>query len=681
MLKQTLSAIAIFFAISAFGAEKILENYSGEFIRGIHKVEGVKSHNTNALCMEGNTLFCGAGQTLYALDATEPLNPKILSKTNISGLIRQITAQNGYVFAACRESGVWIFDVKDPHNISVVTRYDPVELSTGIEVAGDVLFLGTRQNGVECVDISDIKNPTHIRIEKTEESQSVTYRDGILYSGEWGMHCISVIDASDMSKLKTLKKVNLQGYGDGVWTFGNYLYASTGHHLTDKKLSQEQRNGNGHGLEIFDITDPVNPKPVSRIGFDNSYVRSVDYWTPRPCSDGKYVICADSFNGLYVVDASNPKEPKTISRLHFKRDDGRDAAVSSIAVGNGVVYTTVFSDFGLLALDCPEAKPCVKEKGAFPTNCNYRFPYSTDKSSHFVAWKPDVYSPVRGLSANGDILYAACSYGGLHILKLDKKGNHVQIGKGPMKYAGDVKYKNGRLFVAEGFEGLGVYQVEKNGALKEIGRFNSFSKGKDLDVCLWVFTPDDKYVVASTRVGGNYYIDIENFPEMKMVARLGSGPGWDKYVSDKADSKGWYPCTRHKAGIFWINLKEEKLKEIKDTGLLPSLSDGVCSFKNDKFICCHHKQMYIFTSDSIGEEKESIGEGFEGMPMWDGGKRLSLTFRLRKKISMVDISSEVNPSLLWTEDCCGYPETPTFWKGKLAVPCGYQGLLIEKTKK
>lgn len=681
MTKHILTILALFTAVSSYGGEPILENYSGNFIRGIHKVEGVKPHNADALCMEGNTLYCGAANTLYALDTTDPLHPKVLSKASISGLIRQITVQNGYVFAACRESGVWIFDVSNPSEISVVTRYDPVELSTGIEVAGDVLFLGTRQNGVECVDISDIKNPTHIRIEKTEESQSVTYRDGILYSGEWGMHCISVIDAKDMSKLRTLKKVNLQGYGDGVWTFGNYLYASTGHHLTDKKLSQEQRHGNGHGLEIFDITDPVNPKSVSRIGFDNSYVRSVDYWTPRPCSDGNYVICADSFNGLYVVDTHNPKEPKTISRLHFKRSDGKDAAVSSIAVGNGVIYTTVFSEFGLLALDCPEARPCIKEKGKFPENSTYRFPYTTEKSSYFTAWKPDVYSPVRGLSADGDILYAACSYGGLHILKLDKKGNPVVIGKGPMKYAGDVKVKDGKLFVAEGFDGLAVYEIGKNGALKELSRFNSFSKGGGMDVCLWVFTPDDKTVVASTRVNGYYYISLENFPEMKLRARLGSGPGWDKYVSDKTDSKGWYPCTRHRAGIFWINLNEEKLSETKDTGLLPSLADGVCRFKDDKFICCHHKEMYIFTSDTIGEEKESVGEGFEGMPMWDGGKRLALTNRLRKQVSLVDIAFENNPKLLWTEDCCGYPETATFWKGRMAVPCGYQGLLVEKKSK
>ena len=91
--------------------------------------------------------------------------------------------------------------------------------------------------------------------------------------------------------------------------------------------------------------------------------------------------------------------------------------------------------------------------------------------------------------------------------------------------------------------------------------------------------------------------------------------------------------------------------------------------------------MYIYSAKDILKPKEGIvlgDEDFRGIPAWDGGHQLSLTCRIRREIRKVDITEERSPRLLWTEKTVGYPETSIFWKGKLAVPCGYQGLLIEK---
>ena len=166
-----------------------LENYIGEFIREVVQVEGLTSSQANALCIDGDVLYCGAGRHIFSLDITrDPVSPSLLSDVEIYGLVRQMTVQDGILYAACRESGVWIIDVSNPCNLRLITRFDPVELATGIEVAGNVLFLGTRQNGVECVDVSDPAHPVHIRMEKTDESQSVTFlsrRDSIFRRVGW----------------------------------------------------------------------------------------------------------------------------------------------------------------------------------------------------------------------------------------------------------------------------------------------------------------------------------------------------------------------------------------------------------------------------------------------------------------------------------------------------------------
>ncbi|MBO4340369.1 MAG: hypothetical protein J5835_02930 [Bacteroidales bacterium] len=680
MGKRTTLILCLLLAFTGVQGQ-VLENFSGEFIKEIKPLKMLPTRGACALYLEGNILYGGAGNVIFTADVSDPMNPKKLSETLLYGQTRQITVQNGYLYAACRESGAWVVDVHDPTDIKVVTRFDTVELATGMEVAGDVMFLGTRQNGVEFVDISDPTNPTHIRMEKTHESQSVTYRDGILYSGEWGAHCITVFDSRDMENVKKIREVNLMGHGDGVWTLGNYLYAATGHHLARKDLPKEETEGNGHGLEILDISDPTDPKPLSRVSFDHCYVRSNDFWHPRPCSDGDYVLVADTYNGLYVVDSHDKKDPQKMARLSFTDWRGNPAAVTCLAICNGVAYIGVSGNCGYYALRCPDAYPSDKGKGTPPLNASYRYSYPTSATSHFRAWKPEHQAPVRDVAAYEDIVFAACSYGGLAILKKGGKTGLKQIASGPMPYAGGVKVSGDILWVAEGFDGLGGYRIAKDGSLSPVARFKNFYKHGPNAACLWVSVPNEKWVAASTRDGGYYYIDVTDLSNLKCKAYLGSGPGWDKYLADKADSRGWFPATRHRVGICWINLNEEKMKETIDKGLNVSLADGVCAFRYDSFLTCTNGRVYIYSSKYINTGAKSPEPGkkeFYGMPTWDGGRNLALTRRLNKEISLADVPEDYPPLLLWSESTTGYPETPIFWKKKLLVPCGYQGLLIQK---
>jgi len=45
---------------------------------------------------------------------------------------------------------------------------------------------------------------------------------------------------------------------------------------------------------------------------------------------------------------------------------------------------------------------------------------------------------------------------------------------------------------------------------------------------------------------------------------------------------------------------------------------------------------------------------------------------------MADFADPTKPNLLWCEETKGYPENPVFHEGRLLVPCGYQGVLIQK---
>lgn len=640
---------------------------TGNIFGKVTKVEGI-APNAMALYHNGKNLFCGSESYVYALDIADPMSPVIIGSVKICGNVRQLVEKDGYLYVCSRETGVWIIDARNLGRLGVLARYDAVELATGIDVAGDVMILGLRQNGVEFVDVSDKNHPQHILLQKTDESQSVCYKDGVVYSGEWGGQQLSVISASDMEKEVLVKTVPLRGYGDGVIVQGNRLYVSTGHHMTGK-------DGMGHALEIFDISDPLDPKSVSRTQFDKFYARGNDFWTPRPNADGSVVFCADTFNGLYAVDSA---DASIVGHITF--DTGSDknptAVCSSVAVGDGVVYATC-KDYGLAAIKCEKAAHRIAEKGVPPVNVSYRRPYETMADSHFLCWKPEGRAMVRSVAAYGDYLYAACSWAGLYILKLNADGAEPV---GRMEgFAGDVKVDGNQLFVAEGMSGLAVYDITGKGAvLKEAFRTRKFGK-KCSQMCLWVWIPSDKYVVVTDRSSPYVFLDRNTF---EPVFSFKPGPGWDRYTCDRVCKGGLLPVVLPGSGFAWIEMAGGKpVLYDKNKVDRPSLTSGVCNYGDGAITIIESKIVYLEPgqkADDSGNRWKGYGSGFKGAPRYDGAGKLSINYRIGKRISLVDISVPEAPELLWREETSGNPETPIFVNGKLCVPCGYQGLLIQK---
>lgn len=513
---------------AAGGAEGArVENFGAPVFGRAVKIGGV-SPRAMALCVDGKTLYIGASHYLYVADISEPMNPRILGKVGGLGNVRQIAVQDGIAYVASRESGLWIVDVRNPKSPKVLSRYDCIELATGIDVAGRVAFLGQRNNGVEFIDVSDPANPEHIRIIKTPESQSVKYRDGYLFSGEWHSGEVTVFDARDMADVKVVSRLKMDGYGDGIDLGGNLLFASTGHHSKDSGKAKEERFGGGHGLEIFDISDISNPRKISSVKFPKFYYIGNDFWTPR--RSGNTVFAADTFNGLFAVDISDVKNPRIAGRITTppKKEGAPSSPISSVAVADGAVYVSSL-DYGVMAVECPNARASAEGKGVLPKNPSYRAQYPADSEKFFV-WKPERSAQVRAVAVSGDTAYAACGAEGIAVLRLSGSG-FEEIGRIKMPFAGDVKIRGGRLYAAEGQNGLAVYNIDPHSpaALSEIGRLKSLSPESSL--VLWVWVPEGNFIAATDRVGGIFFIDARDLKNMKVAFRKGGCPGWNKYFS------------------------------------------------------------------------------------------------------------------------------------------------------
>ena len=691
-------------AVLLFAAEATLcADAAGDLFGDAKLVPGVDK-GAMALCQEGGRLYVGAGPFLQIYDVSCPLEPRKLGEVRGFNAVRQVAVQDGMAYLATREYGLWIVDATDPSHPRIRSRFDCCELATGIDVAGDVCFLGQRQNGVEFIDVSDPDHPQHIAMRKTDESQSVKYRDGYLYSGEWGTAMLTVFDVHDMADIREVSRAELYGFGDGVWPQGRYLYCATGHHSKHRPIrggveTDELRRfggpkdgaGMGHGLDVFDISDPARPQRVSRLDYPPFYAWGLDMWTPR--TSGNLLFASQTHNGLFAVDISDKTRPRIIDRWTMP-DTGKpewpSLCIGSVAVGDGVVYAAV-KGAGLYAVPAVGAKAEPFERGVLPKNASFREDYLTDASAWYV-WRPKEPGQARAVAVRGDVVYAACGNAGLWALEILPEGGFRELGRlAGRRSVMDVSAMGNRLFTAEGLDGFGVYELEGVAKTREVARLRKIGENNGLALCITAV--DSHWAFLSDRHGVDLY-DITALPAFRHVLHVNGSPGWDKYLADAAVGGGRFVAfSMAQTSLKWIDLAAKPnpcvCKETKQNRI--SLYNGICSFRDGLSLVSGYNN-YALLAPGEGDMPDGgkwryfpLPPAFpgdretavRGIPRSDG-RRVVFTNRMNRRAALYDFEDAHKPQLLKAWKFSGNPDLAQFHNGKVIIPCGHQGVLMQK---
>ena len=110
-------------------------------------------------------------------------------------------------------------------------------------------------------------------------------------------------------------------------------------------------------------------------------------------------------------------------------------------------------------------------------------------------------------------------------------------------------------------------------------------------------------------------------------------------------------------------------------------------YKDGKVLLTRHDKegrhyQFYFALVNPGEaeiiERSNVDKAFDGIPRWEGGDNVLVSNFVHKWISKVNTARFSDSKLVFQEKTLGYPEPGLFWNGKCVVPCGFQGLLIEK---
>jgi hypothetical protein len=633
------------------------------------------------------------------------MEPRKVGEVGGFGAIRQVAVQEGFAYVSARESGFWIVDATERSQPRVRSRFDCCELATGVDVAGSVAFLGQRQNGVEFIDVSDPDRPAHIAMRKTDESQSVKYRDGFLYSGDWGTGRVTVFDARDMRNIRQVAREPLWGFGDGVWMKGNHLYCATGHHAKNRDYSTltykgvdtpELRNfgqvdagsGCGHGLDIFDITDPAAPKRVGRVDFPPFYGRGLDMWTPRTSASSDIVFCAQTHNGVFAVDCSDPTKPKVIDRWTFplaEHPEWPSCCIGSIAVGDGCLYVAG-QGCGVLAIPAKGAGRETFAQGRPPLHPEFRESYPTDENE-FHVWQPAKPGQARAVAVRDDLVYAACGDAGLHVLAIKPAGGFEKIGElRGVPTVFDVKVEGDRLYTAEGLYGWAIYDIKGPSEFKEVARRPWLDQKQDPALCIW--KPKPGLVVLSTRRSNAMFFQEDDLNAAKPLVQVGGSPGWDKYLMDATVADGrWIAYNSANSYLRWIDLDAKPLPEVHSSQPQNriSLSNGICRFSEQKAFVTRGSEYYFLDPGACdpadGSRWESLKfpkMGIAGMPRVSPEGLVVLTNRIQREIALYDFRIPEQPVFLKHWKVAGNPDIAEFHQGRILVPCGYQGVIMQK---
>ncbi len=298
--------------------------------RWVGKHEAAKMEDVHALGLVGRRAywapFAFSGTTrstkLQVVDLTDPTAPKLLGTYSTTGEVKNLAANERYVYAAKaiqtvtgEGSAVDIVDVGDPAapkrvGGSTVKTFDT---DPTLYIEGGLMVVRSFYGGTSAYDISE---PATMR-------RLGGHNDlGMLHSTVIGNRAfvvgighMSILDVSQPEAPRLLGAYPLPSdlaYLGKVAVAGNYAYLPT-----------------SAGLQTIDVTDPAAPRRTS-------VFRSTSYFTGAAV-EGNLLAAASSDDGVFFLDLTDPARPASRGRADLRFNN---IAAKSVAVSGQRAFVT-----------------------------------------------------------------------------------------------------------------------------------------------------------------------------------------------------------------------------------------------------------------------------------------------------------------------------------------------------
>jgi hypothetical protein len=631
---------------------------------------------------------------LSIYDLTDTAHPVWLSTLEGLGSSRQIVVQNSCAYITARADGLYIVDVSDVRKPKLASHYDTLELATGIAVSGNLCLVVNRHLGVEFIDVSEPASPVFISSVLAGEAQSVCIDGNFVYVGDWMNKSVQVFDVSDTSKPVKISTIAVDGFADGVFARDGYCYIATGHHSARLKNRRkyykytyvipqmlEDGYGCGHGLEIFDVSNPYRPEYVSSVKFPPLYVSGFDTWLVAV--SGKYAYVADTYNGLFVVDVSNigcpsftayyrlpimekpqPASPPSLQNLSYP--------ITGIAPANGYMLAAGF----MTGLHVVKFDKCA----AVPVSPHITYSLQETQISH-----KDLFFYRNGQVHTVDFCDGAAiiAAGNDGLVAVD--ANNPQILLHHIKEVAivhDVQVLGHLVVTAEGQHGVSLYEYSTANGFIRKDRYD-FGLDSAREVVLFRTRGIVAVQLANSSIG---FLQITPTGKWEFIDKVsGLGNLYHHHLCRTPLDEKYLGVTPLTEGFIWYDLSGESPKRTSwaiNKQACPIEEGG--AVVGSKTILIQKRNYIVIEKPEDTANTEAFqtvkvdGAWLNGQP-FVCGSLLLLVNRCEGTVEFINIKDIYNPVFVQRISLPGNPEYAVLHDGKYWIACGHGGLFAIKS--
>lgn len=281
--------------------------------------------NIEVLYLSGNQLhMSGLSLDYTILDCTDPTDLTLISEYTPSDTINDIYIDGTYAFLAEDGTlGIEILDISDPASPTQVATFG--ESSDGILVAGEVAFVYEFMAGLASYNISDIENPNLI-INYNCSVEDIWIENNYLYFTNFAV--LGIWDISNVSNVIEEGGFT-SGFAHRVTVSGDYAFVAD----------------DSDGLEIIDISDPINPTKVYSYTYNTSDAIFDTF------IDGNTLYVAHGGHGLFIFDITDKESPTLLGTF----DTALGVARGIVVDGNIGYLANEYNGFEVLDVSNPNA--------------------------------------------------------------------------------------------------------------------------------------------------------------------------------------------------------------------------------------------------------------------------------------------------------------------------------------
>jgi len=195
------------------------------------------------------------GSEMRVYDVSTPSSPVEVASLVFSETAGDLTIAGGlaYVHGVPNSSNVFIIDISDPTNLRQVGTFQASASISDISVSAQTLYVYSRGQGVQIVNISDPTTPVAEALFPVNivRSYAIHANNNTLYVEKdlpGNITAVDIVDVSDINNINVLSTI-INGRNDiqGLHVFNNNLYLS------------------GNTLSVYDISNKAAPVLIGNV--------------------------------------------------------------------------------------------------------------------------------------------------------------------------------------------------------------------------------------------------------------------------------------------------------------------------------------------------------------------------------------------------------------------------------